>query len=253
MSLEQLSVQLSELFSKEEYESCLPIITLVKRELVKHQLLVPNSKTNKSDLKITQSILEIGALTSLNVGQMDAFENYVNQLKPFYNGQSLEIQSKIMSLYLMYLLTQNNLALFHIELERFENIELLENDIYLSIPIKFEQWIIDGDYYKVFNNSQVKFPAKEFDFFKDELINSVRLSIAQNLQVSYKELKLENLKLLLYLKEVDESETFIDEMGWSVENGIVQFNGDIEMGELQDDKVLIKRTLGYAREMESIV
>lgn len=274
MSLEQLATKLTESFNSEDYESCHKLLTPIKIQLIEHNLLVPSnhSTVNPNDLIITRSILEIGALVAINLSRMNEFSNYIIQLKPFYELENLPNEgnqkNKLLSLYLLLLLTQGDLAMFHIELENFQNYQLnvddLENDEFLSIPIKFEKYIIDGDFNKVYEtlSSKHKFPCKEFNLFEDDLLNSIRLNIATDLEKVYKELPLENLKLLLFLKEIQETNEFIQTFGWSLSNnGIVDFRkkekllGDEAsiIEEINDEKTIIKNSLIYATEMESII
>jgi 26S proteasome regulatory subunit N12 len=273
MSLEQLATKLTENFNKEDYEACHKLLTPIKIELIEHNLLVPSiySRVNPNDLLITRSILEIGALVSINLLYMNEFSNYIVQLKPFYEIDNIKSQSnqknKLLSLYLLSLLTQDDLAMFHIELENFQNYNMsvddLEQDEYLSIPIKFEKWIIDGDFNKVYEtlSSKHKFPCKEFNIFEPELLTSIRLNIANSLENVYKELPIENLKLLLFLKEIDETKQFIENFNWNLVNGVVYFSKKENfvgqevniLDEIHDEKSIIKNSLIYASEMERII
>lgn len=267
MSLESLTTQLTVSFNDDDYTECVKLLTPIRIELIKSGLLVPNSPTiNPNDMAITRSILEIGALTSLDLQDMTEFSNYITLLRPFYSlpKETLPLsqnQNKLLSLFLLLLLTQGDLALFHVELDKFQNfglsVDQLEQDEYLSIPIKFEKWIIDGDFIKVYDalSSSHKFPCKEFNLFEPDLLNSIRLNIAENLQSAYTSLPLENLKMLLFSKSNDEVEHFIEGFGWSLKNGVVYFSHrptDADE-EVTDEKQIIRNSLGYAKEMESII
>lgn len=273
MSLEQLTVKLTESFIQGDYETASKFLTPIKIQLIENNLLVPTLKTriDLKDLIITCKILEIGALISFNLREMNNFSNFITQLKPFYEITEIRNESKefrkLLSLYLILLLTQDDLALFHIEIENFQNYNMsvddLEKDVFLSIPINFEKWIIDGDFNKIYDilSSEHKFPCSEFNIFKDELLHSMRLNIANNLQKVYKELPLENLKLLLFLKQIDETKQFIENFNWNCQNGIVYFNEldskldnvlDI-VDEINDEKTIVKNALIYASEMEKII
>lgn len=273
MSLEQLTAKLTENFNREEYESCFKLLTPIKIQLLEHNLLVPSiqSNVNPNDLIITRSILEIGALVSINLLKMQDFSNFITQLKPFYEIESIKSENnqmnKLLSLYLLLLLTQDDLSMFHIELENFQNFNMsvdeLENDEFLSIPIKFEKWIMDGDFNKIYEliSSKHSFPCKEFNLFEGELLNSIRLNIANDLEKVYKQLPIENLKLLLFLKQTNETQQFIENFNWNLTNGVVDFtkkNQSVEeetdvIGEINDEKTIIKNSLIYATEMESII
>ena len=202
---------------------------------------------------------------------MKEFSNYIVQLKPFYQLESIKTESnqknKLLSLYLLLILTQDDLAMFHIELESFQNYNLsvdeLEKDEFLSIPIKFEKWIIDGDFNKVYEtlSTENKFPCNEFNIFKDELLNSIRMIIAYNLEMAYKTLPIENLRLLLFLKELSEVKQYIETFSWKLVDGVVDFSkkektiGEVTnlISEINDERTIIKNSLIYATEMERII
>ncbi len=268
MSLEELTTELTSHFKQNEYQTCMKLLTPIRVELVKNGLLVPtiDSRINPNDMVITRSILEIGALASINTENAAEFSNYITLLKPFYNLPEEVIptsanRNKLLSLYLLLLLTQDGLASFHVELEKFQNfgqsVDEMEKDEFLQVPIKFEKWIIDGDFNKVYDalSSKHKFPCKEFNLFESNLLSSIQLNIAESLQSAYKSLPLENLKMLLFLKSSDEANSFIAEFGWTLQNGTVYFaqKQKVLEEEITDEKLIIKNALGYAREMESII
>lgn len=268
MSLEKLTTELTAHFKQNEYQTCMKLLTPIRVELVKNGLLVPtiDARINPNDMVITRSILEIGALASINTKNASEFSNYITLLKPFYNLPEEVIptsanRNKLLSLYLLLLLTQDGLASFHVELEKFQNfgqsVDEMEKDEFLQVPIKFEKWIIDGDFNKVYEALSLKhkFPCKEFNFFESDLLSSIQLNIAESLQSAYKNLPLENLKMLLFLKSNEEANSFITEFGWTLHNGTVYFakKQKVLEEEITDEKLIIKNALGYAREMESII
>lgn len=272
MSLEKLTTQLTELFNKEDYENAYKLLSPIKIQLLEHQFLVPTikSKINPNDLLITRQILEIGAIICINLLKMTEFSNYITQLKPFYLLESMKSsissqRNKLLSLYLLLLITQDDLSLFHVELENFlnygMNIDDLEQDEFLKIPINFEKWIIDGDFNKIYEFLTINknFPCSEFNLFIDDILQSIRFNIANNLEKVYKFLPVENLKLLLFLKDLNEIEVFISNFNWKLNNSIVELGGNSNSvsanieEETNDEKLIIKNSLVYANEMERII
>ena len=80
MSLQKLTGELYQLFESGKYTQCQKILTPIKIELIKHNLLVPlaSNSTNKdqlNDLQIAERILEIGSLASLLSNDYQGFEN----------------------------------------------------------------------------------------------------------------------------------------------------------------------------------
>ncbi|YCL18381.1 26S proteasome regulatory subunit [Komagataella phaffii] len=272
MSLQSLTKDLTGFFNQKQYQKCLDIIPKVKLELLKQGLLgnIDENKINVKDLEVTRSILEIGSLSVINLSKDGEFKNYIDQLRPFYQLKDLspsDNQNKLMALYLLLLLSQGDLATFHIELETFQSdgltIDELEKDKFLYFPIKVEKWLIDGDYNKLFeilNQDPEKYPCQEFNLFKSSLVDAVRFEIYKNLVKAYQKLPLDNFKNLLFLRTNDDYDSFIalfqDELNLSIKNGFVHLNDVSQLDfteEPTDDALLIRNVLSYAREMETII
>lgn len=268
MSLESLTKQLTALFDGKEYEKCQLVLPKIKLELIKNDLLVPSSIKNKNlnDLIITRSILEIGALSSINLSDYDAFESYILQLKTFYSIPSLPLsnnKNKLIALYLLLLLSQGLLDKFHIELENFLNenktVDELEDDLNLKIPINLEKWIIDGDYFKIFEIFESKkFPSEEYSIFENNLLNQIRQEIIKNFNKSYTKLPLKNLKTLLFLNDFKNDtvlELIKSQPNWVLDNDVVYFEElkDEDKDAQNENEVILKNCLHYAKEIETII
>jgi len=282
-SLEDLTKQLKASFDAKEYSKAQELASPIKILLIQNELLVPNfQKVNDShyveDLIISRSILEIGALSSINLQDFDSFENYLQQLKVFYfntiNNEQLSKsvnKSKLISLYLLLLLSKGDVVKFHTELEFLGNhLKNMENDLYLSYPIKIENWLLEGYYDKAWElisnkNSEEKIKLKEFNIFNDTLLLAIRFEIARSIAKTYKNLPFSNAKYLLFLNNEKEVEIFAKEQNWEYSNGELFFNTDVkddkfgfnveddEDLKLSNSEKLVKNTLNYAREIDSII
>ncbi|CAH6718728.1 26S proteasome regulatory subunit Rpn12p [[Candida] jaroonii] len=275
MSLQALTTELYKSFDGEDYDKCSKILVPIKIELIKHNLLVPIYNNTKSeeqinDLKITQKILEIGALSSLLLNEYEGFENYFSQLKPFYTNNKIHAKkehntncTKIISLNLIYLLSQGLISKFHIELENLSYYQQfdIENDKYLQFPINLEKSLMEGNYIKIWKllNNEDNLPCKEFKIFIDTLMNALRFEIAKSLEKSYTSIPINNCKNLLYIPQEESDSNFkqlIDElqMNWTFEKGYVYFNSDDndEMNVDNSNKI-ISDVLHYADQIESII
>lgn len=275
MSLQALTTELYKSFDGEDYDKCQKILVPIKIELIKHNLLVPiynNTKTEEqiNDLKITQKILEIGALSSLLLNEYEGFENYFSQLKPFYTNSKIHAKkehntncTKIISLNLIYLLSQGLISKFHIELENLSYYQQfdIENDKYLQFPINLEKSLMEGNYIKIWKllNNEDNLPCQEFKIFIDTLMNALRFEIAKSLEKSYTSIPINNCKNLLYIPQEESDSNFkqlINElqMNWTFENGYVYFNSDDndEMNVDNSNKI-ISDVLHYADQIESII
>lgn len=274
MSLQKLTGELYQLFEQGEYEKCQQILPSIKLELIKHNLLLPlpnNSETKDqiNDLAISQRIFEIGALSSLLTNNYQSFENYVSQLKPFYNNSKLHHKpivntdsSKVISLYLLYLLSQGLISKFHIELEIIYNSSIydIDQDNYLQFPINLEKNLMEGNYIKIWKllKNDSNLPCKEFNHFIDTLIHALRFEIAKSIEKTYKSLPINNCKNLLYFpQEVSDSKfestlkLEYDVNHWNFNNGVITFTNVDE--KINENDNIIHNVLSYAEQIESII
>lgn len=279
MSLQSITQELYKSYDNQEFERCQKLLVPIKIELIKHNLLVPlaNNTTSKdqvNDLKISQKILEIGALTSLVMNNYEGFENYYSQLKPFYSNPHIHLKkehntnsTKIISLYMLYLLSQGLVSRFHIELESLSYFQQynIESDKYLQFPINLEKNLMEGNYIKIWNllNNHENLPCQEYHIFIDTLVNALRLEIAQSLEKTYTSVPISNCKNLLYYPQ-EESDAVFDQtihedlqVDWVVKDGYVYFhnNDDDNVSETKyhNSSKLINNVLNYAEQIESII
>lgn len=277
MSLQKLTAEIYSLFGKGDYQGCQQLLAPIKLELVKHDLLVPlpsntTDKNQINDLRIAQRILEIGALSSLLTNNYSGFENYFAQLRPFYsnpklhNLQKVHINTditKIISLYLLYLLSQGLISKFHVELEVIYNSSQYDaqQDKYLQFPINLESNLMEGNYIKIWKllKEEKNLPCQEYTHFVDTLINALRFEIAKSLEKTYDSIPISNCKNLLYLHQELSDANFEKTLketyqvdNWKFEDGVIYFTKN-ENETNVDNQSVIKNLLGYAEQIESIV
>ncbi|KAI3403123.2 rpn12 [Candida oxycetoniae] len=277
MSLQKLTAEIYFSFEKEDYHKCQQLLTPIKIELIKHNLLVPvdsntQTKDQLNDIRIAQRILEIGAFSSLFTNDYTGFENYFAQLKPFYTNEKLQNlkkahvntdTTKIISLYLLYLLSQGLISKFHVELESIYNFEQFdaENDKFLRFPIDLESNLMEGNCIKIWKllNEEQSLPCKEFSHFGATLINALRFEIARSLEKTYTSIPVSNCKNLLYLSQEISDAAFehtlrdsLNLTNWELKNGVLYFTQTESEANI-DNGSIIKNVLGYAEQMESIV
>ena len=277
VSLEDLAKSLTVAFESKDYESCQKLLPAIRAELIKNNLFIPDfSNTNKSyiaDINITKKILEIGALSSVFALNFDNFQNLFAQLRPFYfsgdaNILKSENECKIISIYLLILLSQGDITKFHAELEYLDkHIPNLEDDELISYPIKIDRWLMEGLYQKVWELLETGMNIPEFDVFNKELMLAIRDEIARSTELAYQSLPLSSIKTLLLFGSEKEAETFAIERGWEVSGPKVVFHSrknaedGMEDDESQgtannntsDEVKLIERTLDYAINLETII
>ena len=105
------------------------------------------------DLFIAREILEIGVEYSVAREDVNAFERYMAMLKTYYMDYADKLEEspkkyELLGLNLLRLLSQNETAKFHTEIELLDPLTIQENP-YISCPVKLEQDIMEGSYKKV--------------------------------------------------------------------------------------------------------
>ena len=155
-------------FISRDYRSASQQLTIGKLALLQRNALIPTSSTPKSTLPIAREILEIGALVSIHTEDEPAFSRYYNQLQPFYDDPSItppsSNKSKLTGLYLLLLLSKNDIAEFHTALETL--VRAAEEDVFIKYPVMLERWLMEGSYDKVWNATKsTQVPSEEYSLF----------------------------------------------------------------------------------------
>ncbi|KAJ3070691.1 hypothetical protein HDU98_006292 [Podochytrium sp. JEL0797] len=213
--------------------------------------------TTPQTLLLTREILELGAHHSLATHNVPAFERYLSQLQTYYTDYThllppSQRQHPLLGLNLLRLLSQNRIAEFHTELERIDPVLVTEN-VYIKHPVGVEQSLMEGSYAKVWN-SKVNVPAKEFGFFMDVLMGTIRNEIASCAEKAYLHLPLSDAATLLFLKDAKEVSAFASTRGWKIQGTQIVFEEVVQHGvDAIPAQKMVRQALGYARELERIV
>ncbi|APA13467.1 hypothetical protein SS1G_07914 [Sclerotinia sclerotiorum 1980 UF-70] len=257
------------------YQESSSLLSKAKLTLLKLNALTPQASTPSSILSLAREVFETGALVSIRAKDPAAFTRYVHQLTPYYelpadnfSAKSSGEKNKITGLYLLLLLTQGDYAGFHTELEGLElrgenGGKKVEEDKYLGYPIKLERWLMEGSYDLVWRAMEGgKVPSEEYGVFSEILINQIRSEIASSSETAYPSIPISSTKNLLFLPSEGAVIQFAQHRGWLIEDGRIYFpnqklKGGVEAGEVAEEKEVsmtaIENTLGYARELETIV
>jgi 26S proteasome regulatory subunit N12 len=202
----------------------------------------------------------------LNIKQEDAvsFERHVSQAKTLYVDYAdiLPVspsQHLILGLNLMRLLAQNRIAEFHTELELIPRSATSHPAI--AYVLRLEQYLMEGSYAKITAacdpSPAAARPDPAFSFFGAILMGAVRDEIAACSEKAYKTLSVTVAKELLSFSDDADIRTFADAREWTIcSDGVISFeddNTDVPTMDQVPSMDLIKRTLGYAKELESIV
>lgn len=179
----------------------------------------------------------------------------------------------------MLLLSQGDYAGFHTVLEGLvEQSEgrSLEDDAFINYPVELERSLMEGSYDKVWRSTKGEgVPSEEFGLFAEVclqlclvtdpltkylkvLIHTIRAEIASCAQTSYASLPISNAKNLLFLDSEGAVIEFAEQRGWTLQDGRIYFPDQAAQRTSEKDILLtggqvIENTLGYARELETIV
>ncbi|CAR24622.1 PCI domain-containing protein [Lachancea thermotolerans] len=263
-TLLELVKSLNTAFVNGDNSSCQKLLSPVKIELIKSHLLVPDfSKAQENeryleDLNVAKRVLEIGALCSLRNADFEAYENFFSQLRVFYFSgiprlAESENKSKLISLYLLLLLSQGDVTKFHSELEFLgKRLGSLEEDAFLSYPIKVEKWLMEGSYQRAWDLLKSESKIEEFNVFTQTLMDAIREEIGRNTELAYHKLPLFNVKALLFFESEKDTEQFALARGWKVSGGCIVFDEE-EVADDHHQTSIVEKALDYAINLESIV
>ncbi|KDN38506.1 proteasome 26S subunit [Tilletiaria anomala UBC 951] len=211
-------------------------------------------------LVMARDVLEVGALFSIRVKDINSFDRYMNLLKAFYNDFSSQLppstnHEPLLGLSLLRLLSSNAIASFHTALEALPS-DLVQKSPYLQHPVNLERWLMEGSYSKVWR-AQKEAPREEYKFFVDSLMGTIRHEIASCEEKAYDSLPLRDAAMLLFFDNAQDVMNFANERGWIINptTQTVHFPNaapDYSKTEIPK-KSIIALNLQFAKELESIV
>lgn len=241
-----------------------------KSALSEMKILMLDFEGTVEYVTIACNALELGVLLSVADEDLDSFARNVTQLKSHYaalasistptstssSSPITAMSCHILGLNLMYLLFENNLSEFHAELELLSSEEA--STPHISFPIRLERQLMVGSYDEVLDASS-HVPDPSYSFFMDNLLQTVRDSIADCVEVSYKTMKIDDAVNMMKFDSREDLLEYIQECrdDWIVDDvkSELCFQPP-EVGAKASDipsKKLMAQTLSYATELERIV
>lgn len=236
-------------------------ITLTK---LKIWMLDIGPQATPASVALAAAALELGVLLSVADDDLEAFARNISQIKPHYASLSAfaaagaaattERRCHVLGLNLMHLLVDNRLSEFHAELELLSEEEA--GTPYVSFPITLERQLMVGSYDEVLDAGS-NVPDPSYAFFMENLLETVRDSIADCVEVSYKSMKLVDAMTMMKFGSDAELQEYVQEKreDWIVEGDRLTFQPP-PMGSKAVDipsMNLIAQSLSYATELERIV
>ncbi|GAA5920235.1 hypothetical protein JCM6882_003171 [Rhodosporidiobolus microsporus] len=244
-------------------------------------------------LTTAREVLEIGALHSIRTDDIPAFERYLALLATYYGdfGASLPpspSEAPLTALSLLRLLSQNRIAEFHTLLETLtlgagsDRKKAVVESKEVGWVLQLERSLMEGSYSRVWQlcRTSSSLPLAEFAHFTPTLLATVRNGLAACDEKAYETLPLRDAKVLLFFEDEEGVRKFAQERNWHLDPSTsllhfpssplhptrlsavshtgaptslsTGFSPADESRELDRAKV-IGATLGYAKELESIV
>jgi len=130
----------------------------------------------------------------------------------------------ILGLWLLYLLSQNQISTFHSELAAIPLED--QNDPHISVPISLEMNFLDGNYTQVLKTKKKMQQTEEFFFFETTpFIETVRTELARSAEASYESLTIEEAQEVFMFDNKTQVNEFVEQQNnWKIEEGKVQFS-----------------------------
>ncbi|EAW09486.1 proteasome regulatory particle lid subunit rpnL [Aspergillus clavatus NRRL 1] len=274
--LRSIISELHNALNRKQLDAANNLLSRAKRTLLLQNALIPTSTTSPELIALAREVLELGALASIRQTDAQGFTRYYQQLQPFYDLErdsttSSKIdtrtsqRSKITGLYLMLLLSMGDSTTFHTVLEGLvEEASLqgkrVEDDPFIKYPVDLERSLMEGSYDKVWKetNSE-RVPSEDFALFSNVLVGTIRSEIADCSEKAYPSLPISNAKNLLFLDSEGAVIEFAQQRGWVLRDGRIYFPVEPEAAARSEKDILvasstvIENTIGYARELETIV
>ncbi|KAK2808909.1 hypothetical protein FQN49_008665 [Arthroderma sp. PD_2] len=141
----------------------------------------------------------------------------------------------------------------------------VETDPYIKYPVELERSLMEGSYDKVWRETKSeRVPSEDFGLFSSILVGTIRSEIADCSEKAYPSLPVSNAKNLLFLDSEGAVVEFAKERGWTLKDGRVYFPSQQEQEEQSAPQKtgkeitlttgsVIENTIGYARDLETIV
>jgi 26S proteasome regulatory subunit N12 len=231
------------------YRDCLT------QRFVLFQLALLDLPPSSEQAALATNALEFGVLLTVASGDLEAFSRNFAQLKPNYaQGSPSERKAHMLGLNLMFLLVENRLSEFHAELELLSDHEAVNP--YVSFPIQLERQLMVGSYDELLS-AHSRVPDPSYGLFMDRLLQTVRDSIADCVEVSYKTMKTNDAMTMMKFDSFEQLMDYIEECrdDWIVEDDIICFQPPPSGSKATDipSMKLIAQSLSYATEMERII
>lgn len=207
-----------------ELTKCDAILKTLRRLLIYFPTYLSpctSSPTRIQELTLARDVLELGALVSAKLKELDAFEQYFNQLQVYYTDVGVKDLPEsprhmtILGLNLVRLLVWSRIAEFHTELVKINRRPGADRDQCIRFAILLERCLMEGSYNKLLN-SRKQAPSNEYIPVVEMLEQTVRDEVALCIPESYNQLSISAAQTILMLPSVQQVMEVGRERGWQL-------------------------------------
>jgi hypothetical protein len=198
------------------------------------------STLSVNDRLMFRHILEINAMVSIESDNTPEFARVIKQLKAvYYRGTGVVPPSHdmplILSLYLVYLLTQQRFTEMNMELALAKKI--CGDSPFLDFAFKLSQAVADNSFASLCE-LQKNQPSPLFESFAQSLLDGARNAHADSIQSAYPTMNVTSLTNILHFEKREEAVAFIEKRGWRIEKDgeAVAFPEQADKGKVVVDK-----------------
>lgn len=249
-------------YEASDLEKCEALLKAIKRLLISFPTyLFPSaaSPTRVEELMLAREVLEIGALVSARMKDLDQFEHYFNQLQVYYSDIGVGDLPEsprymmILGLNLVRLLVVSRIAQFHTELEKIYRAG--DKNPYIRFAVLLERCSMEGSYKKLLN-SRRQAPSNEYIPVVEMLEQTVRNEVARCIPQSYNVLSLQAAQTILMLPSAQNVLEVGREQGWELgpdgRSFVFTRAEDVTKTKIPFEE-MIRQHVAYAADLQKIV
>ena len=195
-----------------------------------HSKYLTNEESSMSldERALYRSVLECDAIYNVKISNLKHFQLDMQKLKSVYFRTDSGLPKSeempiLLSIYLVYLLTQNQIVEFNLELPLVRKI-VGQNDL-IEFAVNLERAVVDNSFTQLFSLEN-RSPSPLFKNLTVLLLNGARNNHADSIEKAYKDVSVAELANILHFANLDEAKEFIAKRNWklSPDGGTISFH-----------------------------
>ncbi|GIX61716.1 26S proteasome regulatory subunit [Babesia caballi] len=197
---------------------CASLLEPLKQNLTLYQLA--GAAVDDRFLSLSREVYEIGALVSLTLDDVSAFECFYSYLHPLYFDYTHLAERSarmdvILGLRLLHLLTENRIGDFYMLLELLPaDMRFSQNIVYV---VELERSMMEGNLARLIDVRQTA-PCVHYQALADKLADTARNKIAASMEVAYESLGADAALRMLKLRDFTEPLGHVNVLVGAVQN-----------------------------------